>query len=644
LDWIGGAVMLLSFISSSSLAIFVESMLLVNFCCCCQSLFITSTSLLLLLVLHLDHPHSTAADADFFNSNNDATNSNSNVTNATIWYLVRTGRLSAARSFALEQVWMFDPSSSSSTHSQNQKLISKSYIDAFSHALADKNEEDDGEGFLNLVLRETISSSSLNHPVNTAKHDDVDENGNDDCISNLSTILRMKSHSTDSGSNTDLNQLWDDTCSILPPSPTEPQQKKKQKKEAMSLMDMDYHHSESSPSSSPQRRCCCEFRPGNWAYLRLPVLFEPAVRVVIPRLSSSKQPSLQSSTPTSMILNLEQEGYLRPFDVSSLLWPTGYLLTVCFGDVWNCPIPELQHLIKNQLDTTRRSDHSQPFALELGTGIGAPSIALARSLQDFVLEQPQQDKHNRTNNPNRTKPKPMRIVATDKAPHSLSVTITNAYHNGISISSIPSDSDEDDIVTLTASHLDYMNLTSVQRLKERFFPTKKRNGEEDGNSDRRNAQNDGFSLIYGSSLQALFQYTNQNDSMLWTVLDMLLLDDDSSPPPIVLLAHTRSSSSEDDDDDSPKTGKMSLQVPPEHENPIYQLVRCIDGSTFGMKTLYDFDDTTAAAADLYGGTSESSSDFEICVFTRRKRTNMKNTTATTSTPSDSGLFLVEDEL
>ena len=79
-------------------------------------------------------------------------------------------------------------------------------------------------------------------------------------------------------------------------------------------------------------------------------------------------------------MNLEQDGYLRPYDVAGILWPTGYMLSLCLGNLVGCPIPELRLLVAQYQesfisDVTLDSDElhrKHPvLALELGTGIGA---------------------------------------------------------------------------------------------------------------------------------------------------------------------------------------------------------------------------------------------------------------------------------
>mmetsp|Transcript_2860 Transcript_2860/g.9525 ORF Transcript_2860/g.9525 Transcript_2860/m.9525 type:complete len:210 (+) Transcript_2860:69-698(+) len=55
----------------------------------------------------------------------------------------------------------------------------------------------------------------------------------------------------------------------------------------------------------------CSLANGSTAALLLPMLREPLVSVLL---------------PGRRLLRLEQDGFLRPFDVATVLWPAGYLL------------------------------------------------------------------------------------------------------------------------------------------------------------------------------------------------------------------------------------------------------------------------------------------------------------------------------
>ena len=87
-----------------------------------------------------------------------------------------------------------------------------------------------------------------------------------------------------------------------------------------------------------------------------------------------------TSHSTVTFLNLEQDGYLRPFDVAGIMWPTGYMLSLCLGNIIGCPIPELHILIKEYQKSFVLEEESNVdemyqnhplLAIELGAGIGA---------------------------------------------------------------------------------------------------------------------------------------------------------------------------------------------------------------------------------------------------------------------------------
>ena len=390
----------------------------------------------------------------FFNDDN---------VNQTIYSLIGSGRISEARSFALQQV-LEDPDPK-----RKKKLISQYYTDAFDHLI---QEVDNPGRFLALVRTSSCHSGGnriYDHLV--AKHDTLG------CVSDRSKVLF---HATTAA--TDVNGIWDKSCSLLT-------RKSDVLLNSNSIIDQIEENTEFFP--------CCELRPGNWGYLRLPALLEPAIRLVIPR-SELYLPPLE--------LNLEQDGYLRPFDVSTILWPTGYLLSVCLGNWLQCPIVEIRAVIHDQIIRAHDEAYpSKPFALELGAGIGAPSIALSRSIQDYLKKSRRLQSINRT-----------WIIASDKSPQSLALTISNACDNELKGNA------------LSTAFLDFTNMTSIKSLKDEIFPGGHNNSEAP----------DGFSLIFGSSLQTLFRDSDQSDSMLWKVLDFLL--DTTNPRSAILLGHTRS--------------------------------------------------------------------------------------------------------
>mmetsp|Transcript_20145 Transcript_20145/g.63885 ORF Transcript_20145/g.63885 Transcript_20145/m.63885 type:complete len:345 (+) Transcript_20145:26-1060(+) len=106
------------------------------------------------------------------------------------------------------------------------------------------------------------------------------------------------------------------------------------------------------------------------------------------------------------VLVLEQDGFLRAFDMPTVLWPAGYFLAL-----W----------------ATAHCGLLGGRVLELGAGVGAPSIAASLCGGNTV-------------------------VATDKALHGLVNARTNALINGASVATRPLDWDSDaDVDALAAS-------------------------------------------------------------------------------------------------------------------------------------------------------------------------------------------------
>jgi hypothetical protein len=94
---------------------------------------------------------------------------------------------------------------------------------------------------------------------------------------------------------------------------------------------------------------CCAFSTASSSYLAIPALRATTVYVQLPR-------AYWSRTDFWPLLRLEQDGFLRVFDVATILWPAGYLLT--------------QWVATQRLAGLR--------VLELGSGVGAASVAAAR--------------------------------------------------------------------------------------------------------------------------------------------------------------------------------------------------------------------------------------------------------------------------
>jgi 2-polyprenyl-3-methyl-5-hydroxy-6-metoxy-1,4-benzoquinol methylase len=173
---------------------------------------------------------------------------------------------------------------------------------------------------------------------------------------------------------------------------------------------------------------CCTFRVGSPNHLRLPAFHELALRLQL---------------PSGHMLELEQDGTLRPLDSASVLYPGGYLLALFVSS----QAPELRFAQR---------------ALELGAGVGAPSIALA--LQGTP------------------------VVATDIAPHALALVLAHASAHGVSN-------------RVQVAHLNYTDLAADRAVQETYGS---------------------FDVVLDSSLQALFSNTADPSHVLWSVLDILL--------------------------------------------------------------------------------------------------------------------------
>jgi hypothetical protein len=223
-------------------------------------------------------------------------------------------------------------------------------------------------------------------------------------------------------------------------------------------------------------------------------------------------------------LTLEQDGFLRPFDVSSLLWPAGYLLTLCVASPINCGALEVSKALDFALN---HGIVDKPYALELGAGIGGPSLAMSIFIADAIKARA---------GGKQVYPSPQSfVVATDFAPHSLALLIANTQANKAPV---------------TIARADHMNVTSLSELKERSFP-------HDGGET-------GFAIVLGSSLQAFFVGTEESSADLWKALDVLL--DRRNPHAVAVLAHT----------------KAEPVHPPSDGR--FRLCRRISGDKFRMKT------------------------------------------------------------
>ena len=249
--------------------------------------------------------------------------------------------------------------------------------------------------------------------------------------------------------------LWSKCCSQLPqPSP--------RKKDATNPLGSPPEMDECIRDS--HRRFCCDFYNGSSSYLHLPLLQELSLRLRV------------QTDEGSVVFYLEQDGVLRQYDPSAILWPTAYLLSLCVAEPRRCGIPEIFDA------AAAHPVSSGTMVVELGTGIGAPAIVLSRSLQAF---------HNGWT--------PL-VVATDKSRSALALTLSNA--RAASVSSL-----------LTADELDFSNLAALQAFRNMYG---------------------GFAIVLGSSLMSLFD--PDKPEPLWQVLDILL--DETNPHAIAILAHS----------------------------------------------------------------------------------------------------------
>lgn len=114
---------------------------------------------------------------------------------------------------------------------------------------------------------------------------------------------------------------------------------------------------------------------------------------------------------------------------------------------------------------------------------------------------------------NNQPPKSSWVLATDVAPHALALTIANSQINNVTVN------------TAIMNHFDNSSIVNVMN---------KFTKDDEG----------GFSLVFGSSLQDLFQTTTTDSSSsnttiapLWQTLNQLL--DKNNPNSLVILGHSR---------------------------------------------------------------------------------------------------------
>ncbi|KAL7475199.1 hypothetical protein ACHAW6_001126 [Cyclotella cf. meneghiniana] len=295
---------------------------------------------------------------------------------------------------------------------------------------------------------------------------------------------------------------------------------------------------------------CCEFSSGSENHLVLPALKEPFVTIRVEKSTESKPKEV-----IQQMIRIEQEGQLALYDVSGVLWPAGYLLGLCLYDPVTCGVPEIINITRYSVETNA----GLTFALELGAGVGFPSIAFAKYMSHH-LSSPNVSVGESPNACLAREQTPV-VVATDSSRSSLGLIAGNSYHNNVGH-------------LLDFFEVDHMNPESISNLLERIYPS-----------------GGGFDLIFGSSLQGFFDESSRPDAVIWRSLDLLLSKTNSDA--IVLLSHVRS-------------GDERIEVPnctelKGHASNLFEIVRRISGDVFQMRTR---DGLT--------------SDFEIVVIRRQK--------------------------
>lgn len=225
----------------------------------------------------------------------------------------------------------------------------------------------------------------------------------------------------------------------------------------------------SSESSQEAPGCndwlCCGIASAGDA-LELPLLHEPSLHLV-----------WNTSTSVSTV-RVEQDGFLRPYDMATVLWPAGYLLSLWVASLgveqerWLWPTATTAACTLPEAETTTRPPAAPAHrrAIELGCGTGTASLAAAKSGRFSS------------------------VLATDAATRALALATANAALNGV-----------DDIVQ--AQRLDWLADSSVEAIA---------------------AQHGTFDLVLGAALQ--FETW---EARLWSVLRAI-----THPGSIVALAHT----------------------------------------------------------------------------------------------------------
>jgi len=416
-----------------------------------------------------------------------------------IQQFVKDGRLSAARSLA------------QTIPPQCEKQVSKAYMEEADRlletALAAKSEDDGSSLFQQQLVTSSFKSDRAQATIDDAW-----------ICSIVDTETLVK------------GDYWEKCCSSLWEYTVTAANNRSL------LLPHDQHQpGECFPDGIP---VCCEFFQGSPSHLRLPVLREVAIRLRV--ILDDRE---------IRFLALEQDGLLRPFDVSTVQWPAGYFLALCVAAPIKCGIPQLETVLTSHSS----SSHHHPIAIELGSGIGASSMALAMA----TLSLNSQVQHSG--------PAPL-IIATDHSLQALALSTANVAANSLS-------------EAIKIQRMDHFDMEQVQQLKESYFG---------GVSSDDDDEDEGFSLVLGSSLLSFFVDTNHPNAPLWQALDILLHNNSkpNKPPALALLVH----------------GKVDPIHPPSDGS--FRLVGRISGDSVDMQTR-----------------SSASSDFELSIFERCSSSN-----------------------
>ena len=332
------------------------------------------------------------------------------------------------------------------------------------------------------------------------------------------------------------------------------------------------------------RRMCCDLRPGTGGHLRLPALGEVGLRLGFG--GGGKEEEEEENIPA---LDLQQDGPLRPYNPSTVLWPGGYLLAQCLGpgrvpgpgdEVAPSPhcgglVPE----IREAAGWARGSGRGRPVAVELGSGVGAASAALALSLGRDLPPGAGAGAGAGTGTD-----LPL-VVATDLAPEALSLAETNGLAALAALAERRGEEAAAPASLLVRPELaDCTNATALGELRRRWHG----DGDGDGDGDGRAETGGGFALVLAASVPPLLLpgADGEGPPPLWAALDALL--DRANPHAVALVAHVAS---------DPVT-----EVPVGQEARGYELVRTVAGDAFGMATRWG-----------------EPSDFAISVLRRRRK-------------------------